>query len=45
MEEEEALTGIQSQDLQELRTHGGDKIDFLKSRHLFCLYVCTCGIV
>jgi hypothetical protein len=28
MEEEEALTGIQSKDLQELQTHGGDKIDF-----------------
>jgi mannose/fructose-specific phosphotransferase system component IIA len=39
MEEEEAETGVQSHDLQELRTHGGDKIDFLKSRHPFCLYL------
>jgi hypothetical protein len=28
MEEEEAMTGTKSKDLQELRTHGGDKLDF-----------------
>jgi hypothetical protein len=38
-EEEEVATGIKSQDLQELRTHGGDKIDFLKSRNPLCLYL------